>query len=95
MIYSQYWKFRMARCMDLAIWPELAYLQVMSFYYSKIQVLMLTVTTFSRGFGSIVFCPDFQVANHQKSIRTTRNLVAYVKDWKNPVSDGCLQSYRA
>ena len=36
MIYLQYWKFRMApsRCMDLAIWTELAYLQVsLSFYY--------------------------------------------------------------
>lgn len=34
MIYSQYWKFRMARCVDPSIWPELAYLLVsLSFYY--------------------------------------------------------------
>lgn len=85
----------MARCMDLAIWPELAYLQAsLSFYYFQDSSPYVDSDYFSRGFGSRVFCPDFQVAN-QKSTRITRNLVAYVKDWKTPVSDGCLQSYRA
>ena len=52
----------MARCMDLAIWPELTYLQVsLSFYYFQDSSPYVDSDYFSRGFGSRVFALTFKL----------------------------------